>query len=193
MKTLRSVTILAVAAVILATPLAAVHHINTSSGMLVEGGPLALRGYDAVAYFKQGRPVEGSHRFTAVHGGVAYQFASEANKKAFEANPSKYAPAYGGYCCLRCFGRCEVRRRPAGVGRSSTGRLYLNLNPDIQQKWEEDIEGNISKAEAELDEDHSSVRARGPEVSARLSRRRPGGRWPFGRRGSCSCTSGRGF
>lgn len=146
MKTLRSLTMLAVAAVILATPLAAVHHINTSSGMLVEGGPLALRGYDAVAYFKQGRPVEGSHRFTAVHGGVAYQFASEANKKAFEANPSKYAPAYGGYCAYGVSVGAKFDGDPR-VWKVVDGRLYLNLNPDIQQKWQEDIKGNISKAE----------------------------------------------
>ena len=61
---------------------------------------LALAGYDPVAYFPEGgsKAQKGSKKITAKHRGVTYRFASEKNKKAFEANPEKFEPQYGGWC-----------------------------------------------------------------------------------------------
>ena len=35
------------------------HHTNTTTGMTLAGVPLAIHGYDAVAYFTEGRAVVG--------------------------------------------------------------------------------------------------------------------------------------
>ena len=59
---------------------------------------LAVSGYDAVAYFTEGRAVEGSDDFKLEHNGAEWRFASAENREAFAANPVKYAPQYGGYC-----------------------------------------------------------------------------------------------
>jgi hypothetical protein len=59
---------------------------------------LALDGYDAVSYFRTGKPIKG----VAAHGvswkGASWRFASAESKAAFEANPHAFAPQYGGYC-----------------------------------------------------------------------------------------------
>jgi YHS domain-containing protein len=59
-----------------------------------------LHGNDAVAYFKQNKPVQGSTAYKSTYQGATYLFASAANKAEFDKNPAKYAPQYGGYCAL---------------------------------------------------------------------------------------------
>src|SRR3546814_5820505 len=55
---------------------------------------LAIRGYDPVAYFNDGRPVEGKDEFTYSHEGTVWRFATAANRDAFAADPARYAPQY---------------------------------------------------------------------------------------------------
>src|SRR3546814_9193007 len=46
---------------------------------------LAIRGYDPVAYFNDGRPVEGKDEFTYSHEGTVWRFATAANRDAFRS------------------------------------------------------------------------------------------------------------
>ena len=106
-----------------------------------------VSGYDVVAYFTDGKAVRGSGYHVAMHDGITYAFASEDHKKAFEANPKKYLPAYGGYCAYGvAVGKKFVIDPEAWKIVDET--LYLNLDKDIQRKWEKDIPGYIKKAEA---------------------------------------------
>src|SRR5688500_13792154 len=59
---------------------------------------VALQGYDAVTYFNQFKAVKGSKTNTFLHEGVKYYFSSVGNMEEFRKNPSKYEPAYGGWC-----------------------------------------------------------------------------------------------
>ena len=59
---------------------------------------LAIEGYDPVAYFKSGKPVQGSKSIQTERNGAIYYFSSEANKAAFLASPTVYTPQYGGWC-----------------------------------------------------------------------------------------------
>lgn len=106
----------------------------------------AVHGYDVVAYFTKGKPVDGDDRFTAEHEGATYRFSSAEHRDTFTADPAAYAPQYGGYCA---FG--------AAMGRKFDGdpnawaivddKLYLNLNKDVQARWKEDVPGFIRGAE----------------------------------------------
>lgn len=125
----------------------AVDEVNVARGLSAAGAPLALHGYDPVAYFTQGIPTRGSDKITHVHNGAAYRFASEANQALFKADPVRYAPQYGGYCA---FG-VSVGKKFDGDPQFWTVRnnkLYLNLNPDIQANFSKDVSGNIKKADA---------------------------------------------
>ncbi len=106
-----------------------------------------LSGYDPVAYFADGKPMKGSGFHESVFQGVTYVFASEDHKKQFQANPERYVPAYGGYCA---YGLAVGKKFVADpeVWKIVEGKLYLNLDRNIQQKWEKDIPGYLKKADA---------------------------------------------
>jgi YHS domain-containing protein len=61
---------------------------------LIEKGA-ALSGYDPVSYFT-GKPQKG--KIAYINGGITYKFASATNLETFKKNPTKYEPAYGGWC-----------------------------------------------------------------------------------------------
>ena len=58
---------------------------------------LAIKGYDAVAYFTLGKPVKGKSEFEYKWEGAKWRFSSSEHQNLFAANPEKYAPQYGGY------------------------------------------------------------------------------------------------
>ena len=60
-------------------------------------GP-ALRGYDTVAYFTEGRAMLGSADHEVVWRDTVWRFANAEHKALFEADPERYAPQFGGYC-----------------------------------------------------------------------------------------------
>jgi YHS domain-containing protein len=59
---------------------------------------VVLKGYDAVAYFTEGKPVKGDPRYSFDFDDARYHFASAKHRDMFAANPEKYAPQFGGYC-----------------------------------------------------------------------------------------------
>ncbi|MEO5956769.1 MAG: YHS domain-containing (seleno)protein [Nitrospiraceae bacterium] len=106
-----------------------------------------ISGYDPVAYFSDGKPMRGSGYHVTVVEGVTYAFATAEHQKMFETNPEKYLPAYGGYCAYGLGVGKKFVADPE-VWRIVEGKLYLNLDKGIQQKWEEDISGFIKKGNA---------------------------------------------
>jgi YHS domain-containing protein len=105
-----------------------------------------LSGYDPVAYHTEGMPVKGSGYHVAEHEGVTYLFANKKNRKKFEADPRKYLPAYGGFCAYGVSLGKKFASDPE-VWRIENGKLFLNLDGDIQRKWEKDLSGHIRKAD----------------------------------------------
>jgi YHS domain-containing protein len=146
-KHLLALPLVAAFGLALAAPALAVDEVNVSTGATIAGPGLAVHGHDVVAYFTDGAPTLGSAEFSAVYEDATYRFASEENLDAFEADPAKYVPAYGGFCAYGV----AVGKKFDGDPRFwkvVDGRLYLNLNGDIQAKWTEDIPGNIVEANA---------------------------------------------
>ena len=106
-----------------------------------------LGGYDPVAYFTDGKPVRGSGYHVTEFNGVTYAFANAEHLEMFEANPDKYVPAYGGYCAYGVAVGKKFVADPT-VWKIVDGTLYLNLDRDIQRKWEKDVPGHIETADA---------------------------------------------
>lgn len=107
---------------------------------------LALQGYDPVGYFTANKPLKGDSRFAATYKGGTYHFASVAHKKAFENNPAKYAPQFGGFCG---YAASINKLAPIEVGYFQVlhGRLVLQHNEKAWKLWHEDVEGNLKKAD----------------------------------------------
>ena len=58
---------------------------------------VAVKGYDVVAYFTAGEPVEGSSEIAFEWSGATWWFSSRKHLELFQGDPEKYAPRYGGY------------------------------------------------------------------------------------------------
>ena len=114
----------------------------------------ALQGHDPVAYFTERKPVKGSSEFTADYNGATFRFASAENRAAFLADPSAYAPQYGGYCAW-AMADGNHAKGDARYWKIVDGKLYLNFNRSIQQKWEADEPALISRADAAWEDIHS--------------------------------------
>jgi len=107
----------------------------------------AIRGYDPVAYFTEGKPVKGKAEFSHPWKGATWRFASAANRDRFAAAPEKYAPQYGGYCAYGVASGYAVKTEP-DAWSVVDGKLYLNYDRSVQASWVKDIPGYIRKADA---------------------------------------------
>jgi len=58
---------------------------------------VAIKGYDTVAYFTEGRAVKGKSEFEFTWQDARWRFSSAANRDLFAADPERYAPQYGGF------------------------------------------------------------------------------------------------
>ena len=58
---------------------------------------VAVKGYDTVAYFTQGKPVKGDSKFEHKWKEATWRFANAEHLELFKTDPEKYAPQYGGY------------------------------------------------------------------------------------------------
>jgi YHS domain-containing protein len=108
---------------------------------------LAVSGYDPVAYFIDGKPVEGDRAHSHEWQGATWRFATAENLEAFKADPARYAPQFGGYCAWAVSQGYTASADPQ-AWRIVDGKLYLNYNLDVQETWEQDVPGNIAKAGA---------------------------------------------
>jgi YHS domain-containing protein len=107
---------------------------------------VAIKGYDPVAYFLEGRPVQGTREFEYTWMGAKWLFASAENRALFEADPEKYAPQYGGYCAYAVSQGKTADIEPEAWNIIG-GKLYLNLNKEVQELWSKDPRGYIEKAD----------------------------------------------
>lgn len=101
-------------------------------------------GYDLVAYQTEGKAMKGSGYHVTEHKGTTYAFASKKNLKAFEKEPTKYLPQFGGYCAYGVSVGKKFVANPE-FWRVEGGRLYFNLDQDIQKTWQKDLADNIRK------------------------------------------------
>lgn len=107
----------------------------------------AIAGYDPVAYFTEGRPVQGDARFEAEWNEATWRFASAENRDRFLAEPEAYAPQYGGYCAWAVAAKGELYAIDPHAWNIVDGRLYLNYSAEIQRRWEQDVPGFIERAD----------------------------------------------
>lgn len=133
---------------IAATPAALVlsRPVYAAEPMVFQRKGFAINGYDPVAYFTEEMPVRGSDDFTSDWNGATFRFASAANKAAFDAEPDKYAPQYGGYCAYAVANGYTAKTDP-DAWTVHQGKLYLNFSKGVRRRWLRDIPGHISAAD----------------------------------------------
>ncbi len=108
----------------------------------VDSENVAIYGYDTVAYFTEGKPVQGKDEFEQVWEDARWKFSSATNRELFKANPERYAPQFGGYCA----GGLAVGEYANGDPNLFTivdGKLYLIKNKGYQTVWRQGPEAAI--------------------------------------------------
>jgi hypothetical protein len=152
-RTSRAGALVALGALAAATmlPRAAAAEASRKSHNLL-GESVGLVGYDPVSYFPEGggKPAKGLISISAEHEGVTYRFATEAHRAAFQKNPAKYVPAFGGWCTWAV---AELGKRVDVDPESyvvKNGRLlvfYRDPALDTRAKFLENPDGLLKQAE----------------------------------------------
>ncbi len=112
---------------------------------------VAIHGYDPVAYFTEGRPTLGSESFAYTWQGARWHFATEENRRRFEADPERYAPQYGGFCAFAVSrgGTADIDPEAWSI---VDGRLFLNLSSLVRRRFELRLNHNIEEADRQWPE-----------------------------------------
>ena len=116
----------------------------------LSGNAIAIQGYDPVAYFIQGKAVEGKRTYSVLHEGITYQFSSQQNKAAFMTQPAKYEPQYGGWCAYAMGATGERVAVDPETFKVVNGKLFLFYNKffnNTLKSWNKDEKNLHSKAD----------------------------------------------
>ena len=125
-----------------ATPLAglALRPAHAATAPVFSTDGVAINGYDAVAYFTESTHVAGDDAHTVDWNGTRWWFASAANRDMFAAAPETYAPQYGGYCAY-AMSNGYIAPTDPDAWTVYEGKLYLNYNLSVRERWSRDISG----------------------------------------------------
>ena len=97
---------------------------------------IAIGGWDTVAYFTEESAVRGMPEFSHEWDGATWLFSSAANRDLFASEPEAYAPEFGGWCAYALSqGRYAAEVEPANAWTVRDGRLYLNWNASVRERW----------------------------------------------------------
>jgi YHS domain-containing protein len=105
-----------------------------------------LRGYDPVAYFKQGKAVRGKRSLWSTYNGVTYFFASKADKADFDGNPKKFEPQYGAFCA-NYMAKGKKTASDPNEFFIYKGKLYVCSSPAAKSEFTNDADAKVSRAD----------------------------------------------
>lgn len=101
----------------------------------VDANGLAVRGYDAVAFFADNGAVQGNPTFEYAWNGAKWIFANAENLEKFKNDPEAFAPQFGGYCSYAVSHGYTADGDPM-TWKIVDGKLYLNYNQKAKEAWE---------------------------------------------------------
>lgn len=112
-----------------------------------EGVSLAIKGYDPVSYFTDGRPTPGVPAFEYEWDEHVWRFSSAKHREQFKADPAHYAPQFGNYCAMALSMGQLVIADPNNW-LISDGKLYIFGKPAPAGPvlFQRDLTANIAKA-----------------------------------------------
>ncbi|HYX02484.1 MAG TPA: YHS domain-containing (seleno)protein [Reyranella sp.] len=111
-----------------------------------QSGGYAIGGFDVVAYQVKKAAVRGKPEFSYVWHEATWLFESAENRARFVANPEAYVPQYGGYCAVGMSKGKQGNGDPQAWSVRN-GKLYLTVNPQVNQRFIADGDTFVSKAD----------------------------------------------
>lgn len=98
---------------------------------------VALKGYDPVAYFTDGKPVKGAPAISYDFDDGRYLFSSAVHRSTFAASPDRYSPQFDGLCATGLAMGMRAEADPS-VWKIVDGRLYVFSSPQAREMAEKD-------------------------------------------------------
>jgi enamine deaminase RidA (YjgF/YER057c/UK114 family) len=111
---------------------------------------LSIGGYDPVAYFTDGKPVQGKSEIEYLWHRLRWRFASGEHRDLFVKDPDRYTPQYDGYCAMGVSNDSEAHKDTVDPEAWAIvdGKLYLTHNQYWLGVWQEHSEEYIKRANA---------------------------------------------
>ena len=146
---------------------------------------LSISGYDPVAYFTDGRPVQGNPAYEYLWRKLRWRFASSEHRDMFSKDPKHYAPQYDGYCAMGVTNDAAAHKDAVDPSAWAIvdGKLYLVHNTFWLEQWREHARDYIKRADLDWHavEDLPAPTIIGPPCAASppttLVALRDGGHW----------------
>lgn len=128
--------------VLLAAASAVAHSIPS---VAAEPAPLAIKGYDPVAYFTLGAAVRGLPQLEYDWDEHRYRFSRPEHRELFKADPVRYAPQFSDLCAM-ALTRGEIHEANPEYWLISEGKLYIFGNQAGPKRFEQDLARNVARA-----------------------------------------------
>jgi len=106
------------------------------SAVALDEFPLAIKGYDPVAYFTMQRATPGVAQFEFEWDEHRWQFANAKHRDLFKADPVRYAPQFEAFCAVS-LARGEVHEASPEYWLIIDDKLYLfgkAIGPELFRK-----------------------------------------------------------
>jgi hypothetical protein len=110
-----------------------------------EPKPLAIRGYDPVAYFTTGKPTRGLPEINYEWDEHRYLFAHPEHRDLFKADPVRYAPQFANFCAM-ALAKGQIFEADPESWLISDGKLYLFGGPAGSHLFQQSLAKNIAEA-----------------------------------------------
>lgn len=107
---------------------------------------VAIDGYDPVAYFTMGRPVQGARAYEYEWNDATWRFSSARHRDLFARDPARYAPQYGGFCAAGLAMGGKWKADPT-VWKIVDDKLFLNYSKSGLEQLTADPATVIEKAD----------------------------------------------
>jgi YHS domain-containing protein len=119
-------------------------------GAAAQSGPagakrVALKGYDPMSYFTEGKPEKGTGEFSFAFDDATYWFKSAEHKTKFAADPERYAPQFDGYCAMQLSRGYKVEADPE-AWTITNGKLYVFAGKPAVPKFAKESVAVVEKA-----------------------------------------------
>src|SRR5262245_25818906 len=111
---------------------------------------LSISGYDPVAYFTDGKPVQGNAEIEYLWHKLRWRFTNNEHREMFAKEPHRYTPQYDGYCAMGVSNDDAAHKDTVDPEAWAIvdGKLYLVHNQYWLGVWREHSEEYIKRANA---------------------------------------------
>lgn len=113
----------------------------------VPGKRVALRGYDPVSYFVNGRPEKGASEFWFAFDDAIYIFKNAEHRAAFISDPERYAPQYDGFCAMTVSNGVKAEADP-DAWLVVDGKLFVFRSKAGVAAFTKDSQASTSRADS---------------------------------------------